>query len=104
MSARFVPCPGCQRHVRAVEARCPFCRGELTPSGADALPSPPSGLSRAELYWYGKRGVAVAMGASALVACGGNPQPLPPYGVPCDVDCSFEVPDASGDVGSDGGG
>ena len=61
-------CPSCERHVRAVDAACPFCGLGLSPDlrATLALRPPRARLSRAALY-------AVSMGTMSLApACGGN--------------------------------
>lgn len=62
MDSALVPCPACDRHVRASEAACPFCNAPLP---ADLAPRPvvlpPRRLGRA---------AALAFGASlTLAAC-----------------------------------
>jgi len=62
----LVPCPSCGRHVRASEARCPFCEAE---QGAAPAPRPvPSGrLSRAATLAFG-----AMLGAAAATGCGSD--------------------------------
>lgn len=50
----LVPCPSCSRHVRAAEAKCPFCAAALpTSAGARVLPGPKVRLSRAAVFVFG---------------------------------------------------
>jgi endogenous inhibitor of DNA gyrase (YacG/DUF329 family) len=37
MSA-LVPCPGCNRHVKADETTCPFCQAAVARGTSDAAP------------------------------------------------------------------
>jgi hypothetical protein len=64
----LVPCPACARHVRAVEAQCPFCSHALPRDlAAHAVPGTTQRLSRA---------AAVLFGTSlALAGCGGAVTP-----------------------------
>jgi hypothetical protein len=59
-------CPSCERHVRAVDASCPFCGLVLSVSerSALALRPPRVRLGRAALY-------ALSVGSLSLAACGG---------------------------------
>ncbi len=57
MSNTLCPCPGCQRHVRAVEAGCPFCGSPL--SLEVAAPARLPRVSRAVLL---AAGAALALG------------------------------------------
>lgn len=54
MYKTLVPCPSCQRHVRATEAACPFCASAL-PSGLEktAIPSATRRMSRAAAFVFG---------------------------------------------------
>ncbi len=50
----LLPCPACQRHVRAADHHCPFCAAELpqraaAPVAAEPLPR----LSRAAAFMFG---------------------------------------------------
>ena len=60
--SRLRPCPACARHVRASDARCPFCDGALGP--AHASPTPRGRLHRAAQMAFGS-----ALAAS-LAGCG----------------------------------
>lgn len=62
MSHALCLCPGCQRHVRADEARCPFCALALDVRAVDA-----PALPRASR--------AVLLAASAALALGGCDAP-----------------------------
>jgi hypothetical protein len=60
------PCPQCSRHVRADEARCPFCDREI--GVEERAPAAPSArLGRAALMAFGTAVVA----ATAVASCGG---------------------------------
>src|SRR5207249_2062973 len=58
MSA-MIPCPVCFRHVRATDARCPFCGAVREGAAATAPSTTTRGLSRATLY---AMGAAIATG------------------------------------------
>jgi hypothetical protein len=64
--ATFEPCPGCQRHVKIDEARCPFCAMELSEpfSRLKARVMPRTRLGRAALFAFG-----VGAGTSVLTNC-----------------------------------
>jgi hypothetical protein len=63
--ARLLPCTGCQRHVRAAEATCPFCGVEIVARSA----AKPASLSRnAKLT----RAAIVFTAGAAIAACGGK--------------------------------
>lgn len=67
MASHLVPCPDCDRHVRIIEAVCPFC-GETLPASLRnrvAPPLPTQRLGRAARFAFG----AVAAGALATTAC-----------------------------------
>ncbi len=66
----LVPCPSCQRHVRASEASCPFCASALSDSlASQAVPAATQRL---------KRAAAFAFTASlALAGCGDTTTPAP---------------------------
>ena len=57
----LLPCPGCQRHVRASDSRCPFCETTLTPREVHLRPLPR--LSRAAI---------VAFTTTLAVGCGSS--------------------------------
>jgi hypothetical protein len=65
--AHLVPCPGCRRHLRRLEATCPFCGTETARDLAEApeRPVPSARLSRAAL-------LAFAASSFATTACGGR--------------------------------
>ena len=65
---QLIPCPGCHRHVRQVETSCPFCRAALSFADAPAPLLPRTRLGRAATFAFG----ATLVGATALVACGGE--------------------------------
>lgn len=57
MSTALCPCPGCQRHVRAAEASCPFCGSPLALEVAA-----PARLPRASRALLLAAGAALALG------------------------------------------
>jgi hypothetical protein len=67
----FVPCPGCNRHVRAASSTCPFC-GDSLPEAPALGPSPPRGISRSAILAFG---AAVIAAGAAGTACGGSTAP-----------------------------
>ncbi|HEX6766678.1 MAG TPA: hypothetical protein VF103_14390 [Polyangiaceae bacterium] len=66
--SHLVPCPECNRHVRHVEPRCPFCGVELALADTPAPVLPTKRLGRAALFTFG----ATLAGATVLAACGGD--------------------------------
>lgn len=78
----LLPCPGCQRHVRAFESACPFCRGALDLSGVPDHPMPKRRLTRAALFTFGA--------ALAMFGCGED-----------DASKSSQFTDGSGGSGID---
>lgn len=74
MVSHLVPCPGCERHVRASEAVCPFCSATLSEEfrGQQASQIPSGRLGRAALAAFrttvsaGAVAASAAVGASAL--------------------------------------
>lgn len=76
--SHLVPCPGCARHVRQSEAKCPFC-GVGVSLGHVAPPTlPRARLNRAALFAF----KASVVGATALVGCSEDNEggPVPIYG------------------------
>jgi hypothetical protein len=65
---QLIPCPGCHRHVRQAETSCPFCSAALSFADAPAPVLPRTRLGRAATFAFG----ATLVGATALVACGGE--------------------------------
>ena len=63
----LVSCSGCQRHVKREETACPFCGHELEAASPEPRRAGPV-LSRA---------AAIFAGATAIAACGKEPQPPP---------------------------
>jgi hypothetical protein len=100
MSA-LVPCPGCNRHVKADETTCPFCQAAVVApapgacSGRCARPSP-SRLA----------GVALVAAGAALLgaACDSSQSAFPPYGISPQFDSGTQShPDAGASTdGPDG--
>jgi hypothetical protein len=122
----LAPCPACSRHVKTTERTCPFCRGTLPDSIADAaLPGAPSRMARAAAFAFTASlavtgavaasttgctsGVSAPIGGDAAAKDGSSPnddggnQPIygaPAYGEP-PVDAG---PDDSGGAGTKYGG
>ncbi|MEQ9082093.1 MAG: hypothetical protein RLP09_49975 [Sandaracinaceae bacterium] len=77
----LVPCDGCRRHVRAADARCPFCAAPVptAPPESSRRVSRRGNLTRAAIFY---------LGASVASACGGEApweEPIAqPYGAPPD--------------------
>jgi hypothetical protein len=109
MAACLLACPGCARHVRLNESRCPFCRVALPDDfGGGQVPvPPPAGLSRAGLLSYGALRIVVGTGvlvSAAMMSAGcdagnssdygGPPPEVPIAGTPdsCSGHVYFEVP------------
>jgi hypothetical protein len=91
MSARFVACPACARHVRAGQCICPFC-GAKAPC-AKPLRSVGERLSRAAMHAAGAAGAVFALGDCS------NAQSQPGYGGSCIPDaCSVYVEDTGADT------
>jgi hypothetical protein len=67
MAAPLVPCPLCDRHVRASEASCPFCGAERDPLD----------LVRAPSGRVAYRAAVLLAGAAALSACEKQPKQDP---------------------------
>ena len=81
MAPTLTPCPSCDRHVRADEARCAFCGAELAAKPAGATGRRLAGpLTRAALF-----AGATAL-AAASSACGprtdNDENIAQPYGAP----------------------
>jgi hypothetical protein len=80
--ATLVPCPGCSRHVRARDARCPFCDAALPEQTRDLVhPMPTQRLGRAAFMAFGA--------TLGLAACHRSPTTetpistvVQPYGAP----------------------
>lgn len=68
----LAPCPACSRHVKTTERICPFCKGALPESIADAaLPGATSRLSRAAAFAFASS--LAVVGASAGCTSGTAP-------------------------------
>ena len=113
----LVPCPGCQRHVRAADRACPFCSAVLPASLAGtAMPAAPPRLSRAAMLAFGASLALGACGSSSAatdtgVAQDAQPEatadavadtggPAPAYGAPVPTDVG---PDDNGGSSADYG-
>lgn len=66
--SHLVPCPNCARHVRQNEEACPFCSTALSLSELPPPVLPRVRLGRAATFAFG----ASLVGATSLVACGGD--------------------------------
>jgi hypothetical protein len=64
----LVPCPSCERHLRASETTCPFCGSAVDLSGLPPPALPNRRLSRAALVAFG---ATIAAGVAAT-SCGGD--------------------------------
>jgi len=118
----LIPCGSCGRHVRALEAACPFCGSAREAREVAAVEAPQRFTGRAQILGFratvGAVAVATALGTTA---CGGAAVPLygapapdagpedsggpgPLYGGP--PDDAGQAPDASADddAGTDAGG
>jgi hypothetical protein len=74
MTARLLACRACSRHVRVHEAQCPFCSAaipDLFASTPGRLPPPP-GLTRDELFRYGRTAATVSAGVLATTVALGS--------------------------------
>ena len=61
----LVPCPACDRHVRATESACPFCSSALPADiAAKIVPGATQRMSRAAAF--------VFTASLAVTACGSN--------------------------------
>ena len=72
----LLPCPRCRRHVRADEARCPFCAGDLslaTQASATRVPR----LPRAAMFLFA---ASTAVAGTAIAGCSSSDTaaPTPP--------------------------
>ena len=67
----LVPCPSCQRHVRASEHACPFCQAALPAALADgAIPAATQRMKRAAAFAF--------TATLALAGCGDSTTPGAP--------------------------
>jgi hypothetical protein len=74
-SRHLVPCAACSRHVRAFEARCPFCNAAIDGTSIERAPALPSErLSRAAIFAFS---TTVALAGCQLPA-GDAPSPQAP--------------------------
>lgn len=88
--SHLVPCPSCERHVRAHEVSCPFCARELDFSDSQPPTLPGTRLSRAAIFAFS----ATLAAGVATTACssdddgggkgggGGTGAVAPLYGTP----------------------
>lgn len=77
----LIPCGGCGRHVRALEAACPFCGAAREAREVAVADAPQRFTGRAQILGFratvGAVAVATALGTTA---CSGTAVPL--YGAP----------------------
>jgi hypothetical protein len=67
----LVPCPTCDRHVRASETACPFCDSALpTDLASRAVPPANRRLNRAAAFTFAAS-LAVVSASVSTAACGG---------------------------------
>ncbi len=66
----LIPCSSCARHVRASEAACPFCGGELIV--AAARPQPTGRLSRTAALVFGASVAVVGCGDETVISAGSS--------------------------------
>jgi hypothetical protein len=92
----LLPCPGCARHVRTSEHRCPFCETELAALGSAARAEMPPGVATRGL----SRAALVMLGASIAVTACGSPPPPPTPDAP--VTSDTPPPDPAGPADDDG--
>jgi hypothetical protein len=96
---RFRTCESCSRHVRAAEAKCPFCDAALDQATLLQVPRGPAQLSRAQRIAL----VAAVAGGSMLAACGDDAVAMPVYGAPVPR-AGAGVAGATAGTGAAGGG
>jgi hypothetical protein len=89
MSARFIACPACARHVRAGDEVCPFCGAKA------AIPEPRRWVrgrfTRAALHAAGAAGAVVAL---ADCSSTGNTRTTAFYGASCTGDACVQQEDS----------
>lgn len=91
-------CSACSRHVRASEARCPFCDAELTTAMVEPkLAVSPKGMSRSKRYALSAAALATGVAASA---CGGSSTTQAPANTP-DAETETSTGDATAEVLTD---
>ncbi len=97
MSARFVACPACARHVRVGECVCPFCGAKA--ACAKPLRRMGGRLTRAAMQAAGAAGTAIV-----LADCTSGPTIEPAYGIACTPDvCAPIYEDSGADSAAEGG-
>lgn len=68
---QLVPCPACRRHVRKMEAVCPFCSAVVFLAHLPKPALPSRRLGRAATFAFG----ATLMGATSLASCSDDSSP-----------------------------
>ena len=93
---KLVPCAACARHMKAEEARCPFCDAAVI---AVAAPAP-----MADAHVFTRSRAALMFGAATLAtAIGASCTPAPAYGGPPPSDTghtTVTVVNAGADAGA----
>lgn len=79
MATHLLPCPGCGRHIRALESVCPFCAHTLPMSfrSRPAPSRPRKRLNRAAMFAFG-----AAITVAPAVGCGGDDEAGPADATP----------------------
>ena len=76
MYQTLIPCPGCSRHIRAIESACPFCAATLSQSFSErAAPDTRSRLTRKATVLFGVAALAMSGCAAAIGPDGGEMRP-----------------------------
>ena len=66
--SHLVPCPLCERHVRATEAACPFCGATADFAKIPVVGMPKARLGRAAMFAFG----ATVAATLSTAACGSD--------------------------------
>lgn len=85
------PCPGCARHVRVDDGRCPFCGAAFTALASRVVPKGAGRLSRA---------ASLTLAATLATACGSTVTGTQNQSDAADVvDANDGAPDDNGNLG-----
>lgn len=90
MSAKWMPCVGCDRHLRSDETSCPFCGVEVVRVATPGVPL--KRLGRAAMFAFGATALATGCGDSHGPDDGGDDFDAGPGG---DVDAGFDAGNAA---------